>query len=56
MLLKQKNTPEVKLNIQINNYKIAKVTVTKYLGLVVVEKLNWSKRINKLYNNDRSLI
>ena len=40
MLFKQKNTPEVELNIQINNYKIAKVTVTKYLGLVVDEKLN----------------
>ena len=50
MLFKQKNTPEVELNIQINNYKIAKVTVTKYFGLVFDKKLNWSNYINKLYN------
>ena len=47
--LNQKNIPDVELNIQINNYKIAKVTVTKYLGLVVDKKLNWSNHINKLY-------
>ena len=50
MLFKQKNTPEVKRNIQINIYKLAKVTVTKYLGLVVDKKLNWSNHLNKLYN------
>ena len=48
--LNQKNTPEVELNIQINKYKIAKATVTKYLGLVVDEKLNWSNHIKTLYN------
>ena len=44
------NTPGVELIIQINNYRIAKVYVTKYLELVVNEKLNWSNHINKLYN------
>ena len=56
MLFKQKNTPESLMNIQINNHNITRVTSTKYLGLVIDDKLTWTEHIQKLHNKITPMI
>lgn len=43
-------------NIILNTGVISRVTETKYLGLIIDEKLNWHSHINKIKNKVRPLI
>ena len=50
MVFQQKNTIKNDIELKINNVKISKVSVTKYLGLIIDDKLNWKNHIEKLVN------
>lgn len=46
MLFKQKNKKEIQPNIEINNSPIQRVSNTKYLGMVVDDKLSWENHVD----------
>ena len=50
MIFQQKNTVSSNIQLNINNSTLSQVQTTKYLGLIINEKLNWSEHIKKLNN------
>ena len=50
MVFQQKNTVNLDIHLTINKTPISKVQVTKYLGLIIDDKVNWSYHIDKIIN------
>lgn len=57
MLFQRKKVIDFSLlpNLYVNNIKIERATETKYLGLVIDEKLNWNAHITKIKNKIRPI-
>lgn len=50
MVFHQKNVNLRNIHLKINNTVIKQVSYTKYLGLIIDEKLNWSKHLEHINN------
>lgn len=48
LVFQQKNTEHYDFNININNMQLSQVHTTKYLGLILDDKLNWNSHIDSL--------
>lgn len=51
MTLQQRNSEQQNITVQINNTKLKKLQKTKYLGLIVDDKLNWDSHIEHIIKN-----
>lgn len=56
LLFKQKNKQEISLDVRINGNSINRLTCTKYLGVIIDEKMSWSHHIDELNKKLNPLI
>ena len=48
--------PELELQLKINNAEIPKVTATKFLGIVIDDRLNWKPHIQSVKSKLSSIL
>ena len=48
--------PDLELHLKINNAEIPKVTATKFLGIVIDDRLNWKPHIQSVKSNLSSIL
>ena len=48
--------PDLELHLKINNAEIPKVTATKFLGIVIDDRLNWKPHIQSLESKLSSIL
>ena len=41
------------ISVKIDNYRLSRVNCTKYLGIIIDEKLNWSDHVESLVKKDQ---
>ena len=56
MIFKPQIKPEINLNLKINSVIIQRTTSTKYLGVILDDKLNWREHIDSIKRKVNSLV
>ena len=55
-MLFRSRTPDLELHLKINNAKIPKVTATKFLGIIIDDRLNWKPQIQSVKSKLSSIL
>ena len=55
-MLFRSRPPDLELHLKINNAKIPKVTATKFLGIIIDDRLNWKPQIQSVKSKLSSIL
>ena len=55
-MLFRSRPPDLELHLKINNAEIPKVTATKFLGIIIDDRLNWKPRIQYVKSKLSSIL
>ena len=55
-MLFRSRPPDLELHLKINNAEIPKVTATKFLGIIIDDRLNWKPQIQSVKSKLSSIL